>query len=183
MSANHDQVFVRTFLVVLGSLVAFTVVIMAIAAIITDDPAEGSYEEQRAQRIQDNTQPVFQVVTDPDAVQQVAMADTAGGDSGPAKSGPEVYSGLCAGCHDAGVAGAPKADDSGAWQARYEKGLETLYQHSINGFNAMPAKGGDPSLSDEEVEAAVRHMLGEAGIEVEQAESDEAAAAVEAGSA
>ena len=68
-------------------------------------------------------------------------------------------------CHGAGIAGAPRGGDSGAWADRIGAGLDTLVAHAINGFQAsqgmMPAKGGNPSLSDEEIEAAVEYMVAE----------------------
>ena len=86
-------------------------------------------------------------------------ADATGG----AVDGAKVYNGLCAGCHAVGAGGAPKAGDKGAWGSRIAKGRETLYSHAINGFQGsngvMPARGGNPNLSDEEVKAAVDHLL------------------------
>lgn len=76
-----------------------------------------------------------------------------------ADKGKTVYEKTCASCHDAGVAGAPKTGDSAAWSDRIAKGKETLYKHSIEGFKAMPAKGGVSSLSDGEVKAAVDYMV------------------------
>ncbi|MFG6158684.1 c-type cytochrome [Halomonas sp. 1390] len=83
-----------------------------------------------------------------------AEAATAGID------GAAIYNSACMACHDTGAAGAPKKGDAEAWAPRIEKGTETLYSHAINGFNAMPAKGGNASLSDAEVQAAVDHMVG-----------------------
>ncbi|WP_253939504.1 cytochrome c5 family protein [Halomonas sp. THAF5a] len=83
-----------------------------------------------------------------------AEAATAGID------GEAIYNSVCMACHDTGAAGAPMKGDAEAWAARLEKGTETLYDHAINGFNAMPAKGGNPSLSDAEVQAAVDHLIG-----------------------
>jgi cytochrome c5 len=80
--------------------------------------------------------------------------------SGP-RSASEVYSAACAACHDTGAAGAPKNGDVAAWSPRIEKGMETLVTHAINGFNAMPAKGGCSSCSDEEIEVAVQLMVEE----------------------
>lgn len=75
--------------------------------------------------------------------------------------GEAVYNQACMACHMTGAAGAPIKGDTEAWAPRIEKGMETLYDHSINGFNAMPAKGGNASLSDEEVKAAVDYMVEE----------------------
>jgi cytochrome c oxidase subunit 2 len=73
--------------------------------------------------------------------------------------GKKVYNGLCGACHSAGVAGAPKTGDRGAWAPRILQGIDTLHQHAIKGIRAMPAKGGNPALSDAEVSAAVDHMV------------------------
>ena len=71
----------------------------------------------------------------------------------------EVYDAACTACHSTGAAGAPKKGDTAAWSPRIEKGLDTLVNHAINGFNAMPAKGGCSGCSDEEIESAVEHMV------------------------
>lgn len=75
------------------------------------------------------------------------------------RSGSEVYGSACAACHDTGAAGAPKKGDIGAWSTRIDKGLETLVSHAINGYNAMPAKGGCMSCPDEEIEVAVKYII------------------------
>lgn len=89
-----------------------------------------------------------------------AAAPAADASSGP-RAGNEVYDAACAACHGTGAAGAPKKGDSAAWSGRIDKGLETLVDHAINGFNAMPAKGGCSSCSDEEIQAAVEYMVSE----------------------
>lgn len=73
--------------------------------------------------------------------------------------GEAVYNQACMACHMTGAAGAPIRGDEAAWAPRLEKGMETLYTHSIEGFNAMPPKGGQMGLSDEEVKAAVDYMV------------------------
>jgi cytochrome c5 len=98
---------------------------------------------------------------------EVAAVDP---DAAPAEPKPasEVYSSVCSACHNAGVAGAPKADDGDEWARRLEeKGLDTLVSHSINGFQGMPARGGNPNLSDEEVAGTVAYILEQAGVRVE----------------
>ena len=78
--------------------------------------------------------------------------------AGP-KSGKDVYGSFCTNCHGAGVMGAPKLGDAADWTARAGKGLETLYTHAINGFNAMPAKGMCAACSDDEIKGAVDYMV------------------------
>lgn len=73
--------------------------------------------------------------------------------------GEAVYNQACMACHMTGAAGAPILGDEAAWAPRMEKGIDTLYTHAIEGFNAMPPKGGQMGLSDEEVKAAVDFMV------------------------
>ncbi|SHE76744.1 Cytochrome c [Modicisalibacter ilicicola DSM 19980] len=87
-----------------------------------------------------------------------AAAASGGGDSG-GKSGEEIYNSVCMACHETGAAGAPVRSDEAAWSERTSKGFDTLLAHSINGFNAMPARGGNPNLSDEEMHAATAYLL------------------------
>jgi|SRR5688572_3520388 len=78
-----------------------------------------------------------------------------------AHAGKATYDATCSVCHAAGLAGAPKASDKAAWSARLKaaKGKAGLYASSIKGKGAMPAKGGNASLSDDAVKAAVDYML------------------------
>lgn len=107
------------------------------------------------------------------AASGAAPADAAASGAAPAADaaspavagidGKAVYDGLCMACHGAGVAGAPKLGDAADWKARLAQGKDVLYKHSIEGFTGskgmMPAKGGNPALSDEEVKAAVDYMV------------------------
>jgi cytochrome c5 len=81
-----------------------------------------------------------------------AKADAAG-------AGKATYDAACAVCHNAGVAGAPKAGDKPAWAARAKQGKQALYNSALKGKGAMPPKGGNASLSDDAVKAAVDHLL------------------------
>jgi cytochrome c5 len=61
-----------------------------------------------------------------------------------------------------GAAGAPKQGDKAAWAPRIKNGNGTLYASAIKGKNAMPAKGGNASLSDDDVKSVVDFMVSQA---------------------
>lgn len=76
-------------------------------------------------------------------------------------NGKAIYERSCSACHGTGVAGAPKLGDTAAWGPRIKSGPATLYASALKGKNAMPAKGGNPSLTDAEVQAAVNYIIGQ----------------------
>jgi cytochrome c5 len=73
--------------------------------------------------------------------------------------GKKRYEYTCKMCHDAGVAGSPRLDDKAAWQPRLGQGMETLIKHAIEGYKAMPPKGGCLTCDDEEIKKAVEYMV------------------------
>lgn len=75
------------------------------------------------------------------------------------EQGMKVYKSLCFSCHDNGIAGAPKLGDKAAWESRLAQGMDTLYHTALTGKGAMPPKGGNMSLSDADVKAAVDYMV------------------------
>ncbi|CAM3137352.1 cytochrome c5 family protein [Vibrio tubiashii] len=78
--------------------------------------------------------------------------------TGP-RDGATVYGTFCIACHASGVSGAPKTGDAGDWAPRIAQGNDVLKDHAINGFNAMPAKGSCMDCSDDEIVAAIEHMI------------------------
>ena len=104
-------------------------------------------------------------------VGEIALATTApaaGARSGeqmaPAAAqsdGSKVYQTVCAACHGSGLVGAPKLGDKAAWKPRLAQGSSTLREHALKGIRAMPPKGGNASLSDGDVQAAVDYMVGQ----------------------
>lgn len=73
--------------------------------------------------------------------------------------GQQIYRQACAFCHDKGLAGSPATGDVAAWAPRLAQGMDTLYTVAVRGKGAMPAKGGNPALSDADVKAAVDYMV------------------------
>ena len=86
----------------------------------------------------------------------------AGGRPG-ARSGEAIVKATCAACHTAGVANAPKIGDLKAWAPHIKEGLKDMVQTAIKGKGAMPPKGGDASLTDEEIARAVVFMANQSG--------------------
>jgi cytochrome c5 len=76
------------------------------------------------------------------------------------KDGATIYASLCFTCHDIGLAGAPKKGNKADWAPRIAAGKDALYATALNGKGAMPAKGGNPSLSDDEIKGAVDYLVG-----------------------
>src|SRR5690242_13809025 len=83
--------------------------------------------------------------------------------TGGERTGEQVVKEVCQTCHGAGLLNAPKIGDQAAWKARIAQGDKTLIAHAVNGIRTMPAKGGNPSLSDAEVARAVVWMANQSG--------------------
>lgn len=94
------------------------------------------------------------------AATTAAAADT------PNPGGEKVFKSVCSMCHQTGAAGAPIAGNKDDWAPRIAQGKPTLYKHALEGFTGnkgtMPPRGGNPSLKDNEVEAAVDFMVAKA---------------------
>src|SRR6185369_16305117 len=76
------------------------------------------------------------------------------------QSGKDVYTKTCSVCHATGLAGSPKYGNAADWGPRAANGVAALYQSALKGTpKGMPAKGGNLTLPDNEVKAAVDYML------------------------
>ncbi len=167
--SKNDTHFFNVFSVVLGILVAFAILVFALARYV-------GKHEQNAQVLKD---PMLQhsvdgrvgvpariaVAGQDNSAMAIAPVSTATATAVLAsfKDGTEVFEGACKACHGLGIAGAPKAGDHAAWAPRLAKGKATLYEHAIKGFNGtagvMPPKGGRTDLNDDLIKAAVDHMV------------------------
>ncbi len=148
---NKDSLFFRNFSLLIGFLIVLTAVLALLGAFMNS----AIIKEQKLDRsiIEKKLKPIAAVHTasNPPA-EKAAPAQQA--ETDPAT----IYQSVCAACHETGAAGAPKPG-SEDWKKRVAKGKDVLYQHAINGFNAMPPKGGRPDLSDEVIMKVVDFMI------------------------
>lgn len=147
-----------------GSLVTFAILYGIIQIILTNATAVGKSmvtpESMAPEAVVERIKPVAEVtVGEPPAVEAPAVEETTTAASGP---GETIVNQVCATCHGSGLMSSPKLGNAGDWSPRIEKGIDTLYDHALNGFNMMPARGGRPDLSDDDVKAAVDYMVSQA---------------------
>ena len=81
------------------------------------------------------------------------------------RGGKAVYDTACAACHAAAVLQAPRPGVKDDWIEREKQGFEVLLEHAIKGYKNMPAKGGNPTIKDGEIDLAIRYMLVASGFE------------------
>lgn len=138
----------RTILMVTVAVaIVLTLIIWPLSMLGKGDASSGSADEAELR-----VQPVARV----EMQKAVVVSD------GKPRDGATVYNTICVVCHAAGLAGAPKTGDKAAWAPRIATGLEALLKSATNGKNAMPARGGNASLSDDELKAAVEYLVGQA---------------------
>lgn len=99
--------------------------------------------------------------TEPAAPAAVAPATTAAPAAVAASPALQAtYDSSCKTCHGVAGTGAPMTGDKAAWQPRVAKGIDTLLDHSIGGFNAMPPMGMCPQCSEDQFVALIEFMSG-----------------------
>ena len=163
MEEQTDQVFIKNFSLVVVALILFTFTIAFIARSVgqkddADIPSRTATTEERIK-------PVASAYTGEDgaaAIQEAAV------EAAPAQAtvafdgsldGEMIYGAVCAACHTAAVLGAPQPG-SAEMAKRAETGMDAMMQNALNGLNnTMPARGGRPDLSDEQVQAVIEFML------------------------
>jgi cytochrome c5 len=145
----------QLILVIPGAILAFTLIISLIAKSsgMANEPVAAATETVVAATASDEN-------IKPEATVEVAVAD-----AGPHvdKSGEEVVKAVCGMCHTAGLMNAPKIGDKGQWAPRIAQGYDVLVSHAINGIRSMPARGGNPALTDGEIANAVANMANASG--------------------
>jgi len=162
MDQIEDRKFLRKFSSIIVGFIILTAVLIVLALSLKSEPNPDANPSQ-ALLTEERVKPVAGVRVGDEGAAALAQAQEAAApvlaaDAGPV-DGSKVYGGLCMSCHDAGVAGAPINGSEQMAQRLEEKGLDMLVSNAINGINVMPARGGNPALTDEEIRAAVEFML------------------------
>ncbi len=159
MSKENSQLksILETVGVVVGSLIFAMVVIVAATKKDSPEPTpkvvENTVVEEKVAEA--DVKPVAEVKV------AEAISDKTG-DSGSI-SGEKIAQKNCALCHASGMMNSPIIGDKGQWAPRIAQGKEMLVNNAIKGIGVMPAKGGNTSLSDAEVAAAVVWMANSSG--------------------
>jgi cytochrome c5 len=169
--SHSDSAFMTTFIVVMGLLAVIGLAAYFIANLVADSEDKMVDSEEWRETSDQNIKLVGQVNIAGEALvpetAAVAVADAGSAATADTEKAPEatsaesIYTTKCMACHAAGVAGAPKLGDTGAWGPRIAKGMETLVSNAINGLNAMPPKGTCTSCSDADIKMTVEYMVGQ----------------------
>lgn len=162
-SESSDTQFFNAFSLVLGVLIAFAIVLFAVARSIGADTQAAAVllEPLHLADVRKNIAPFAQVaVAGKDNSALAALSSPAG--AAPAVSvpttGEQAFKEVCSACHSTGVNGAPKIGDHAAWAPRIALGKDTLYKDAIAGKGNMPAKGGT-TWPDATIRMTVDYMI------------------------
>lgn len=164
MGWKEDKTFFYNYSIVIGLLAVMIIIFLVLALYLGVD--EDAIARKQATKVSANTVPVGVVnVLDETAEDaEVATVAAVATDADPVDMGQRVYQGLCISCHN-GLPNIPRVGDKTAWESRIAQGMALLYERAIKGFIsaggiiAMPPKGGNMNLTDDEVRAAVDYMV------------------------
>ena len=154
-------VFLLIGIVLLGG--AVFALVSNLLSTIDRNSIKGSEDNSRLVAVvNESLKPIGNVTTTAEVPKGAAVSTSSGG----AADGAAVYKSTCFVCHGVGVAGAPIFGNKEQWKARVANGLSALMQTALNGKGGMPPKGGNPSLSENEIKAAILYMTKEAGFDL-----------------
>jgi cytochrome c5 len=170
VAEKRDQLFFDGFMMLVGVFVGLVAGVLMLGDLVGEGAADESADAHAA--LIERIAPVGQVALagDPSltaaptpAAEAPAPMPAAAAAPVAQRSGEQVYQEACALCHETGVGGAPMISDPAAWAPRLEQDRAVLEDHVINGFQGdvglMPAKGARADLSDDDVLAAMQHMI------------------------
>ncbi|TAN05215.1 MAG: cytochrome c5 family protein [Rhodanobacteraceae bacterium] len=165
----------RHFAIMIAMLAGAAVVLIIIGTFVWASLPKDS-NQREVQRAGDRISPVSAVYAGDTGRAAMAAAKTAAAKAaasqvayGGTLDGKTIFNNLCTTCHTNPATGAPDIHDKAAWAPRIKEGIATLVQHAIHGYKGptgngpqMPAKGGNPALTDAQIEATVKWMVSQA---------------------
>ena len=129
--------------------------------------ATASAAQEAADKVEAAASKAEEAAKPEEAPKPEEKAEAPAAEAKPAESakvdGKAVFEANCKACHGGLIPGAPAVGKKEDWAPRIKQGKDTLHKHALEGFNSMPAKGGNSSLSNDEVKAAVDYMANESG--------------------
>jgi len=160
---SSDTHFFNSFSVVLGILIAFAIVLFAVARVMGRDyqGRDVLQDELVVKNLQQNIAPFAQEAIagkDNSALNALSAPKSTGAAADVPTTGEEAFTKVCSACHGTGINGAPKIGDHAAWGPRIAQGKDALYTHAISGKGNMPARGGT-TWPDATIRMAVDYMV------------------------
>ena len=155
--SQHDNSPIKTprqliIVIALAFIVPVILIILLATYVVRSTTSGGAGSDAMGEKaIAERMRPVgFVTFADPSAAKSL-------------QSGEAVYAAACSACHAAGIAGAPRTGDAAAWAPRIKQGFDLLVKHAVEGFKAMPPKGGNSNLDSIEVARAVAFIGNQSG--------------------
>lgn len=166
---NYDLDFLKRFSMVLAFLTMVTLGLILFAHYLNGE-LKHEVDPAAEQRVLNRISPVGEVyagatgaAAQAGAMKAAAAAAASQVAYGGTMDGSVIFGNLCTGCHTSGAGGAPKLDAAGIGARMAEQGMDMLVSKAISGFKGnvgvMPAKGGNPALTDDQVKATVMWMV------------------------
>ena len=166
---KHDTVFLKKFSLIIAFLGVLTVSLILFARYLNHLLPHEMTPQAKAQ-LDARIAPVGSVfagkigvaeqVASAEAMKAAAAANVAYGGT---LDGKVIYDNLCTSCHTSGTGGAPKLDAGGIGARVAQQGLEELIKKATEGFTGtagvMPARGGNPAITDEQLQKTVEWMV------------------------
>lgn len=155
----NDATFGRLFIIMIIAMTVLSILLMILATFASSEvnaKLDDVSIQENSPTIAERLAPIGEF--NAEIVAALPVADVV-------MTGEQAYA-TCAACHATGIVGSPLFGDANAWEARIAQGMDVLYEHAIVGYTGkdgvMPAKGGNLSLSDDNVRAAVDYMVEQA---------------------
>ena len=167
---QYDIAFLKKFATLIAGFVVLTLALIFLALWVYHDAKPRHQSPEQVAAIHARIAPIGAVYAGESGQMAKAAAEAAALAAAQSRvayggtlDGEEIYNNLCKTCHATGAGGAPQMTRA-AWGARLSQDTDTLVMHAINGIQGeagiMPPRGGNPSLSDEQVRVTVEWMLG-----------------------